>query len=156
MSSTATSRATARWKFARRRPSSRSPSGCARGFAPVIPMTNSIALPSSSALWRHPTIKRQLPVLTMVLALLAIWYVGAVLMNMKLVRDGFEREETKYTTGELIAGTLSAERPLLAAPHQIIATFADGVFGYAPSSPRSLIYHSGVTLAATFLGFVIG
>ncbi len=97
-----------------------------------------------------------MPVLAVVLALLAIWYVGAVLMNMKLVRDGFEREETKYTTAELIAGTMTAERPLLAAPHQIVATFADDIFGYPPNSPRSLIYHSAVTLSATFLGFVMG
>src|SRR5207248_3487912 len=34
--------------------------------------------------------------------------------------------------------------------------FADSVFGYAPDAPRSLVYHSGVTLSATLLGFVLG
>jgi NitT/TauT family transport system permease protein len=118
--------------------------------------SSAIALPPFVPLWRRPAVKRQAPILTVVLALIVIWYVAAALMNMKLVRDGFEREEAKYTTAELLVGTMTAERPLLAAPHQIIATFADDIFGYAPTSPRSLIYHGAVTLAATLLGFVLG
>jgi NitT/TauT family transport system permease protein len=104
----------------------------------------------------HPTAVRYAPVVAIVLALIAIWYVAAVLMNLHIVRDAFEREEVHYTTGELIAGTLNAERPLLPAPHQIIATFADDVFGYSVTSPRSLVYHSWVTLSATFVGFLLG
>ncbi len=119
-------------------------------------MSSALTLPRSAALWRHAAVKRQAPVLVVVLALIAIWYAGAILMNKNLVRGGFEREETKYTTAELIAGTLTAERPLLAAPHQILATFADDIFGYPPTSPRSLIYHGWVTLSATFVGFVMG
>ena len=77
-------------------------------------------------------------------------------MNISLVRDGFERSEAKYTIAELIVGTMTAERPLLAAPHQILATFADDVFDYPPNSPRSLIYHAWVTFSATFVGFIMG
>ena len=61
-----------------------------------------------------------------------------------------------YTIADLIAGTLNAERPLLPAPHQIIATFADDVFGWPVTSPRSLVYHGWVTLSATFVGFLLG
>jgi NitT/TauT family transport system permease protein len=104
----------------------------------------------------HPTIVHYAPIVAIVLALIAIWYAAAVLMNMNIVRDAFERNETPYTTGELIAGTLSAERPLLPAPHQIVETFADDVFGWPVYSPRSLVYHSWVTLSATFLGFLLG
>ncbi len=107
----------------------------------------------AGALRRHPLVERYAPVATILLALIAIWYVASVLMNLSLVRDGFEREETPYTASELIAGTMSAERPLLPAPHQVIGAFADSVFGYAPTAPRSLIYHSAVTLSATLLGF---
>ncbi|OPY96548.1 ABC transporter permease [Bradyrhizobium sacchari] len=92
----------------------------------------------------------------MVLALVAIWYVAAVAMNWSLVRDGFEREETPYTISDVLAGTMEAERPLLPAPHQIATAFLDSVFGYPPLAPRSLIYHSLVTLSATLLGFVLG
>jgi NitT/TauT family transport system permease protein len=122
-------------------------------------MTNSaLAIPlSGSSSWRnHPLVMRYAPIATIVLALIVIWYVAAVLMNMALVRDAFEREETPYTVSELIAGTMEAERPLLPAPHQVIAAFVDSVFGYAPTAPRSLIYHSAVTLSATLLGFVLG
>ncbi len=122
-------------------------------------MTNSaLALDASGAgpLRHHPLALRYAPVATIVLALIAIWYVAAVLMNWSLVRDGFEREETPYTVSDVIAGTMSAERPLLPAPHQVIAAFADSVFGYAPTAPRSLVYHAVVTLSATLLGFALG
>ena len=92
----------------------------------------------------------------MVLALIAIWYIAAVAMNWSLVRDAFEREETPYTITDVLAGTMDAERPLLPAPHQVVSTFVDGVFGYPPLAPRSLVYHSLVTLSATLLGFVLG
>jgi NitT/TauT family transport system permease protein len=104
----------------------------------------------------HPAVVRYAPVIVIVLALIAIWYVAAVLMNRNIVRDAFERDEIHYTTGDLIAGTLSAERPLLPAPHQIIQTFAEDVFGWPITSPRSLVYHSWVTLSATFVGFLLG
>src|SRR4030088_100030 len=115
-----------------------------------------LSAPRAGALRQHPLVQRYAPIVTIVLALIAIWYVAAVLMNLSLVRDGFEREETPYTVSELIAGTMSAERPLLPAPQQVIAAFADSVFGYPPTAPRSLVYHSTVTLSATLLGFVLG
>ncbi len=122
-------------------------------------MTSSaLALPVSGAgvLRRHPLVVQYAPIATIVLALIAIWYVAAVLMNLSLVRDAFEREETPYTVSELIAGTMDAERPRLPAPHQVIAAFTDSVFGYPPTAPRSLVYHSTVTLSATLLGFTLG
>jgi NitT/TauT family transport system permease protein len=108
------------------------------------------------SLWRHPWIADRAPVAVVVAALIVIWYVAAIAMNMSLVRDGFEREETPYGLSDLIEGTLSAERPLVAAPHQIVAQFVDSVFGYPPDSPRSLVYHSLVTLSATLVGFLLG
>lgn len=105
---------------------------------------------------RHPLVMRSAPVVTIVAVLIVIWYIGAVLMNLSLVRGGFEREEAPYTTMELLEGTMSAERPLLPAPHQVVAAFVDGVFGYSPTAPRSLVYHSAVTLSATLLGFALG
>jgi len=101
-------------------------------------------------------IARRVPVAVVVAAIIVVWYAAALLMNAALVRDAFEREETTYTVSELVAGTLNAERPLVAAPHQVIAEFADLVFGYPPDSPRSLVYHGAITLAATCLGFALG
>jgi NitT/TauT family transport system permease protein len=120
--------------------------------------SSSLALPSQAprSFARHPLVERYAPVVTMVLALVVIWYIAAVAMNWNLVRDGFEREETPYTTTDVLAGTMSAERPLLPAPHQIVSTFVDGVFGYPPLAPRSLVFHSLVTLSATLIGFLMG
>jgi NitT/TauT family transport system permease protein len=101
-------------------------------------------------------VERYAPLATTVLVLIAIWYIAAIAMNLSLVRDAFEREETAYTLTDLISGTLSAERPLLPAPHQVAAAVYDSVFGYPPFAPRSLVYHSLVTLTATLLGFVLG
>jgi NitT/TauT family transport system permease protein len=120
-------------------------------------MTSSaLYLPNSAAPRLHSAIVRQAPVIVTVLVLIAIWYVAAVLMNVALVRDAFEREEARYTIGDLIATSLKSERPRLPAPHQILATFTDDVFGYPVTSARSLVYHSGVTLAATVVGFLLG
>ncbi len=104
----------------------------------------------------HPLVQRYAPILTAVLALVVIWYVAAVAMNWTLVRDGFEREETPYTVSEILAGTMDAERPLLPAPHQIASALFDSVFGYPPLAPRSLVFHSLVTLSSTLLGFGLG
>jgi NitT/TauT family transport system permease protein len=120
-------------------------------------MTNSVlALLSAIALGRSEWRARSTPVFVVVVAMLAIWYVAAILMNIRLVRDGFEREETPYTVGDLISGSLNAERPLLPAPHQIAQTFMSDVLDYSPTSPRSLIYHGWVTLSATVIGFALG
>jgi NitT/TauT family transport system permease protein len=120
--------------------------------------SSSLALPLQAPrkLAGHPLVERYAPVVTMVLALMVIWYIAAVAMNWNLVRDGFEREETPYTVSDVLTGTMSAERPLLPAPHQIVSTFVDGVFGYPPLAPRSLVFHSLVTLSATLIGFLMG
>jgi NitT/TauT family transport system permease protein len=110
----------------------------------------------SRSLARHPLVERYAPIVTTVFALVSIWYIAAVAMNWNLVRDGFEREETPYSVTDILAGTMDAERPLLPAPHQIASNFLDSVFGYPPLAPRSLVYHSLVTLSATLLGFLLG
>src|SRR5436190_7414910 len=104
----------------------------------AVSMSSAMALPLSASrrLRNHPLVASYAPVVVIVLALIVIWYVAAVLMNVALVRDGFEREETPYTVSDLIEGTLSGERPLLPAPHQVIAAFVDSVFGYPPNAPR--------------------
>ncbi len=91
------------------------------------------------------------------LALIAIWYVAAVLMNLALVRDAFEREETPYTVSDLIEGTMSAERPLLPAPHQV--DFGVRRFGVRLSAERAAqpgLSFRRSRLSATLLGFVLG
>ena len=83
--------------------------------------------------WGHPVVQRHAPVIVIVLVLIALWYIATVLANATLVREAFERSETSYTTFDLISGTLSAERPLVVAPHQMLLAFWNSVSGYPPS-----------------------
>jgi len=119
-------------------------------------MTNE--LPSSGALRAQPPwwSASAAPVTVVVLGVLLLWYAGAVAVNAASVRDAFERGEIPYTALDLIAGTWSAARPILPAPHQIIAEFATSIFAYPLDSSRSLVYHGWVTLSATLVGFVMG
>jgi len=112
--------------------------------------------PSPAANWLRAVAARRAPVIVVTAGLIVLWYLAALLMNAPLVRDAFEREETKYTVTDLVVGSLNAERPLVAAPHQVLREFADLVFDYPPDSPRSLVYHGAVTLSATGLGFALG
>jgi NitT/TauT family transport system permease protein len=105
---------------------------------------------------QHAWVVRTAPVLVVVLVLVVIWYVAALLMNATMARDAFERSQVAYGVSDLIIASWNAERPLLPAPHQILDEFVKSVTANPPSSPRSLIYHSWVTLSATILGFAIG
>ena len=97
-----------------------------------------------------------LPVAVIVAILVVLWYVAAVALNAGIVRDGFERAGTAYTTEDLVAATLSHDRPLLPAPHQILVELKKTVIDVDPTSKRSLVYHGWVTLSSTLLGFVMG
>ncbi|MGP0088388.1 MAG: ABC transporter permease [Xanthobacteraceae bacterium] len=118
-------------------------------------MSDTISLPQRASARRSPFADLG-PILAVTLALLVLWYVAAILMNGPLVRAAFEREEVSYGINDVIAGSLSAERPLLPAPHQILWNAVETVAGYPPNSPRSLLYHSWVTVSAAALGFAIG
>lgn len=100
------------------------------------------------------------PILTVVVALFVLWYAGAVALNTKWAQDKATRAGIELTTSELIADTLSQKKPKLPAPHQVgreiwDTTGAKVLQGKA-FSKRSLIYHSGITLSSTLLGFVLG
>ena len=99
---------------------------------------------------------RTLPVLAVLLAIVAIWYAGAVGLNAQWVRDQAARSETVLSTGEFVVRTLSLDRPVLPAPHQVAAGLWDGIAGQMITSKRSLVWHGWVTLSATLAGFAIG
>ncbi len=95
------------------------------------------------------------PIAVTVLALLALWYVAAVWMNAPFARQ-IAADPAAMGTADLIAATMSLERPLLPAPHQVAAELYRTVLATPPGSKRSLVYHGWVTLASTLLGFAIG
>ncbi|MBZ9793192.1 ABC transporter permease [Rhizobium sp. 3T7] len=99
---------------------------------------------------------RIVPVLTILLALIAIWYVASVLMNASFQRDMDQRANQTPGTVEFIEKTLSQPKPLLPAPHQVAQNVFENTFLRKLSSNRSLVYHSWVTLSSTLLGFGFG
>lgn len=99
---------------------------------------------------------RALPVLTVLLAILGIWYLGAVWANSAWTYDQATRSGTEVTLAQVLADTMSQNRPMVAAPHQVAAALWDGVTGEPVTSKRSLVYHAWVTIEATLAGFGLG
>ncbi|ABV93114.1 binding-protein-dependent transport systems inner membrane component [Dinoroseobacter shibae DFL 12 = DSM 16493] len=115
-----------------------------------------------------------LPVLTVVAALVALWYIAAVPMNIKGVLVEAERAGAEVTppgaaerrdmrsfalvaqNGFAIPATWAQERPRLPAPHQVAVELWETTVEKRITSKRSLIYHAWITLSATLLGFAIG
>jgi NitT/TauT family transport system permease protein len=118
--------------------------------------TNVPILPRShlkDAIWRG----QAGPIAIVVLFIIGLWYIAAVFLNTELQRDAFANAGTQqFSTYELVAGTLSQERPKLPAPHQVVQEIDRSVFEVSPTSKRSLVYHAGITLQATLAGFAIG
>ena len=123
----------------------------AAGYSPEIAGTG-----LASRIVRRAWSGSVLPVVIVSAAIIAVWYLAAIWLNAPFQRDLFERAGTAYSTSDLISATLSQERPVLPAPHQVVQEIDKTVFRTRPSSKRSLVYHAGVTLSSTLLGFVMG
>jgi NitT/TauT family transport system permease protein len=100
--------------------------------------------------------ERILPVLTVIAAILVLWHVAVVYLNAPFVRDQATRAGETITLSQLVERTFAQERPVLPAPHQIVAELWDTTFNKAITSKRSLVYHAWVTLSATLAGFGMG
>lgn len=99
---------------------------------------------------------RVLPVLSVLAAIVALWYLAAVGMNAAWVRDQAARAGETVTAGRLLRDTMALERPVLPAPHQVAKGLWEGVAGQKITSKRSLVWHGWITLGATLAGFAIG
>ena len=120
--------------------------------------TEALALPGRRA--RRPVSRLSAgnagPVLVVVAAILALWYLAAVLMNWQGAADAFERAGEQRSVGEILSATLEQERPMLPAPHQIVVELKKTVVDTPVTSRRSLLFHAWVTLSSTLVGFAIG
>ncbi len=100
---------------------------------------------------------KALPVLIIVGAILAFWYVMAVQLNAPWQLGVYERAGvTEWTNSQFISDTLNQDRPVLPSVHQVAAEIWNTTVLKSPTSRRSLIYHTWITLSATLLGFTIG
>ena len=97
------------------------------------------------------------PVLAVVAAIFVIWYAAAVTLNAPFQRDIYKRAKlADWPVSQLVSDTLSQKRPVLPAPHQVAVEIYKTTVLKKITSKRSLIYHTGVTISSTLLGFVIG
>ncbi len=100
---------------------------------------------------------KALPVMIIVGLILMLWYVMAVKLNTPWQLGVYERAGvTEWTNTQFINDTLNQDRPVLPSVHQVATEIWNTTVLKAPTSRRSLIYHSWITLSATLLGFTIG
>ncbi len=97
-----------------------------------------------------------LPILTVLLAIVALWYGAAVRLNSQWTYDQAARAGAEVSFAQLLADTMTQERPVLPAPHQVAKGLWRGVTGQKVTSKRSLVYHAWVTFSATMAGFGLG
>ncbi len=97
-----------------------------------------------------------IPVLSILALLVVAWYFAAYAMNAPFQRDLNRRTGTEVTTSQFVAQTMAQPKPTMPAPHQVAENLWKNVFTVKPTSRRSLVYHAGVTLSSTVLGFLMG
>jgi NitT/TauT family transport system permease protein len=122
--------------------------------------------------------RNALPVLTVLLAIVAIWYAAVAPMNIRVALDQAQRggailepetalERQKVSVWMLMArnadhvgATYAMDRPRLPTPVQVGTelwnTTGDMVLNGRGMSKRSLIYHGWITLQSTLWGFALG
>lgn len=112
--------------------------------------------PRKVDLWSRFLESQFVAVGTIVAVIVVVWYIGAIFLNAPFQRFLDETAGVETGTWEFIQRTWSQERPVLPSPHQVGVEIYSTVFATAPTSKRSLIYHTWITLSATLLGFAIG
>ncbi|MEX0367710.1 MAG: ABC transporter permease [Ruegeria sp.] len=118
--------------------------------------------------------KSVLAVLSVVAAIVVLWYAACIPMNIQGVLTEAERGGAEVVPATAkdrrglnefglaarnsfaIPATWVQDRPRLPAPHQVAAELWETTVGKRITSKRSLVYHGWVTLSATLLGFAIG
>ncbi|HJL87807.1 MAG: ABC transporter permease [SAR324 cluster bacterium] len=97
-----------------------------------------------------------IPVTVVVGMIILIWYAGAVYLNAPMLIDQYERQKTEWNFEKLRQDAWAMKRPILPAPHQILADMNQSIIGRKVTSKRSLIYHGWITISSTLVGFGIG
>jgi len=96
------------------------------------------------------------PIAVVLGVVLLLWYGGAVGLNSQGAIERVLADRPGWTTADLVAATLSMERPVLPAPHQVAADLYTSINDWPLDSPRNLLFHMAVTAQSTLVGFVLG
>ncbi len=108
------------------------------------------------ALWDRLRSGRTAPILVVLACLIVVWYAGSIVLNKDRVARQLGRGGAEYTTAELIAGTWSMDRPVLPTPAQVAVELWETTVEKRITSKRSLVFHAGVTMSSTLVGFLMG
>jgi NitT/TauT family transport system permease protein len=95
-------------------------------------------------------------VTVVVIAIIAIWYVGAIFLNANAQNLFDQRDKVTRSFPEFVEATWSQPKPRLPAPHQVAEEIYKTTFLTRPTSANSLVYHGWITLSSTLLGFAMG
>jgi NitT/TauT family transport system permease protein len=91
-----------------------------------------------------------LPLAVVLLVVLAVWYVAVPWLNYDQARS---LADDGASVWDVLTDSFALDRPLLPAPHQVAEEFLASTFTHTITSPRSLIFHAGVTAGAALVGF---
>jgi NitT/TauT family transport system permease protein len=97
-----------------------------------------------------------LPVATVLLGVLLLWYGATWALNAPGAIERVLNADAGYTWQELFEATMTMERPLMPAPHQVVMDLYESLTAWSLQSPRNLLFHVAVTAQSTLLGFAMG
>ncbi len=97
-----------------------------------------------------------LPVAVVLAVVLALWYLATWRMNSPGAIERVMGAPGSWSAMDLLRATLSMERPLIPAPHQVALDIWSSLTDWPLDSPRNLLFHAAVTAQSTGVGFVLG
>ena len=104
----------------------------------------------------NAAVARVFPIATVVAAIMIVWYGFTVYLNAPWQIEKYEKAGIEWQMEDLVRDTMALDRPILPAPHQIVIEIWQTTVEKKITSKRSLIYHGGITLSSTLLGFLMG
>lgn len=104
----------------------------------------------------NAAVARLFPIATVVAAIMIVWYGFTVYLNAPWQIERYEKAGIEWQMEDLVRDTMALDRPILPAPHQIAIEIWQTTVEKKITSKRSLIYHGGITLSSTLLGFLMG
>jgi NitT/TauT family transport system permease protein len=106
--------------------------------------------------WGQRVSEQGLPIAVVVLFTLALWYALTVYLNAPGAIERVLEPQGAWTWQDLVAATMTVQRPVLPAPHQVALDLYSSLVDWPVTSPRNLLFHVAVTGESTLVGFVMG
>jgi NitT/TauT family transport system permease protein len=96
-----------------------------------------------------------LPLFTVLLALMIVWYIAAYFLNAPQAVDLMDQDDATNFWA-VVRASFTMDRPVLPTPDQIFSNLADSIFNYPLNSPRNFLLQAAYTAQAALTGLIIG